>query len=810
MNQERKVAPSAASDPQVSLGGVFATPPPVLSGDQYARLLRDAWGVTVGSVRPLPSERDLNVLVDDRYVLKVANPAEDPDVLDMENAAMAHVRQVSPDLPIPALIPATSGEAVAAVTDAGGRRCLARLITIVPGQSHEGRPVTCDLAEQAGGLAARTSLALQGLFHRAGGRVFDWDVRRAPAALAQPGVVDSLGAAGRPLAGLLPRLAAAVKATGALPAGLNHGDVTLTNILTSAGENARDRVIVTGLIDFGDIHHTAHVCDLAATLTAVLRNTAGEQPAGTWELAAAVLDGYQRHRLLSPQEAEVLGDLVLTRLAWMVAISSRRAAAHPENRAYISQYDASNGRILEELLRLGPEAVTRRLRDLTGTARAAWPAPRASAAGAAARDADDTLLSRRRAVTGGPLSPLFYSRPLEVVRGAGPWLFAADGSRYLDAYNNVAVVGHAHPAVVQSVSSQLALLNTHSRYLHSGIVELAERILATMPDSLDTILFTTSGTEANELAWRMATACTGGNAAVIAEHAYHGSSKWLADLSSNEWPDGYRPAHVSTFAAPRAGSGGIGRETAVDRVAAAASRLGAAGDRAALLLADLGFTSEGILDAPADFVAGLVDGARRAGALFLADEVQSGFGRAGPAFWRFALAGITPDIVTLGKPMGAGYPIGAVITRREISDRLARDYEYFSTFAATPAAAAAGLAVLDILQQQALPEQAARVGEYLRRRLRQLARHDARLGEVRGTGLMAGVDVLGHRETHAAQRRAFARTLLDALRDHHVLAGLTGPDGTVLKVRPPLIWREEHADQFIGALEAALTQIGPS
>ena len=795
MSREWKVAPSAARGNQVSLGGVFATPPPVLSGDQYAQLLRDAWGLTVGSVRPLPSERDLNVLVDDRYVLKVANPAEDPDVLDMENAAMAHVRQVSPDLPVPALLPATSGAAVAAVTDAGGRRCLARLITIVPGQSHEGRPVTCDLAEQAGGLAARTSLALQGLFHRAGGRVFDWDVRRAPAALAKPGVIDSLGAAGRPLAGLLPRLAAAVKATGALPAGLNHGDVTLTNILTSVGENARDRVVVTGLIDFGDIHHTAHVCDLAATLTAVLRNTAGEQPAGTWELAAAVLDGYQRHRLLSPGEAEVLGDLVLTRLAWMVAISSRRAATHPENRAYISQYDASNGRILEELLRMGPEAVTRRLRDLTGTARAARPA-------------DDTLLSRRRAATGGPLSPLFYSRPLELVRGAGPWLFAADGSRYLDAYNNVAVVGHAHPAVVQSVSSQLARLNTHSRYLHSGIVELAERILATMPDSLDTILFTTSGTEANELAWRMATACTGGNAAVIAEHAYHGSSKWLADLSSNEWPDGYRPAHVSTFAAPRAESGRRGRETAVDRVTAATSRLAAAGDRAALVLADLGFTSEGILDAPADFVAGLVDGAHQAGALFLADEVQSGFGRAGPAFWRFALAGITPDIVTLGKPMGAGYPIGAVITRREISDRLARDYEYFSTFAATPAAAAAGLAVLDILQQQALPEQAARVGEYLRRRLRQLARHDARLGEVRGTGLMAGVDVLGRQET--APRRAFARTLLDALRDHHVLAGLTGPDGTVLKVRPPLIWREEHADQFIGALEAALTQIGPS
>ena len=151
------------------------------------------------------------------------------------------------------------------------------------------------------------------------------------------------------------------------------------------------------------------------------------------------------------------------------------------------------------------------------------------------------LLRRRRRVTGGALSPLFYSRPLHIVRGEGPWLFAADGTRYLDAYNNVAVVGHAHPTVTQAVSRQLRVLNTHSRYLHHGIVELAERLLATMPGPLDTCLFTTSGTEANELAWRMATACTGGNAAVIAEHAYHGSTKWMADLSSNEWPARLRP-----------------------------------------------------------------------------------------------------------------------------------------------------------------------------------------------------------------------------------------------------------------------------
>jgi 4-aminobutyrate aminotransferase-like enzyme/Ser/Thr protein kinase RdoA (MazF antagonist) len=780
----------------------------LLSVDRDAELLRDAWGITADTIRPLDGERDVNVMVDDRYVLKIANPAEDPDVLDMENTAMAHVRNVAPDLAIPELIPTATGESIAVVIDAAGCQCLARLITVVPGQPLAEMPVTCDLAEQAGGLAARTSLALQGLFHRAGGRVLDWDLRRAHLVLEKPGVLDRLGAHGRQLAGLLPRLAAAAEATAALPSGLNHGDVMLTNIFVSTGGS--EWPVISGLIDFGDIHHTADVCDLATTVTAVLRGGAGEQQAGTWELVAAVLGGYQRHRPLSAQEVDVLGDFVLARLGLSMAISSQRAAAHPENSAYISRYDASNVHVLEELLRLGPDAITRRLRTLTGTARSAGlapqaDAPRADTAGGAAGGEDSTLLTRRRATTGGPLSPMFYSRPLEIVRGEGPWLFAADGTRYLDAYNNVAVVGHAHPAVVQSVGGQLARLNTHSRYLHRGIVELAERILATMPDSLDTIMFTTSGTEANELAWRMATACTDGDAAIIAEHAYHGTSKWLADLSSNEWPAGYRPAHVGTFAAPRPTTGGTSRETAIGRVTAAADQLARQGGRAALVLADLGFTSEGILDAPADFVAGLVEGAHRVGALFLADEVQIGYGRIGPAFWRFALAGITPDIVTLGKPMGAGYPVGAVITRREISDCLARDYEYFSTFAATPGAAAAGLAVLDILQQQALPEQAVRVGEYLRQRLRQLAGRDTRLGEVRGSGQMTGIDLLGRPDTD--DRRIFARSLLDAIRDQQVLAGLTGPGGTVLKVRPPLIWREEHAAQCVDAIEAALARL---
>lgn len=763
---------------------VLDTPAPHFGAGDVERILADHWGIEAAALHPLPSERDRNVLVDDRFVLKVSNPAEQADLVDMEDVALAHVGRVAPDLPVPRLVESGSGP-VATVVDALGRECLARLITVVPGTPLEGMPITLDLAEQVGAVAARTSLALQGLFHPAAERVLDWDVRRAPTVLKSPGALAGLGEQGRLLQPWLGRLAAAAEATTSLPSGLQHADVTLTNVLIQGDT-------ITGLIDFGDMHHTAAVCDLAVTLTSVLRNTADVQLHDMWELTAATLLGYQRHRLLTPAEVDVLGDLVVARLGLTLAIAARRVVTEVDNVDYIGQYDDRTRTVLADWCADGPEVLTDRLHRMAGTR---------SAPGTNAAEEPD-LLARRHAAMGGPLAPLFYPRPLEIVRGEGAWLIAADGTRYLDAYNNVPVVGHAHPAVTQAVSRQLAALNTHSRYLHPRIVELSERLLATVPAALDTVLFTTSGTEANELVWRMATAHTGGTAAVIAEHAYHGSSKWMADLSSNEWPDGYRPAHVATFAAPRAATGGTDRATALARIAAATEELKSSGDRPALVLADIGFTSEGILDAPPSFLAGLVDGAHGAGALFLADEVQSGFGRSGPRLWRFAAAGITPDFVTLGKPIGAGYPIGAVITRREIADSLARDYEYFSTFAATPVAAAAASAVLDVLQTNRLPESAMRVGEHLRGRLRALAASTDRIGEVRGIGLLAGIDLIG---PSGHPDRVFAASVIDGLLARGVLAGLTGPTGTVLKVRPPLIWREDHADRFVDALAATLT-----
>ncbi|HHU10997.1 MAG TPA: aminotransferase class III-fold pyridoxal phosphate-dependent enzyme [Intrasporangiaceae bacterium] len=758
---------------------VLAAPAPQVSPSTAAAVLADAWAITAADLRDLPSERDRNILVDDRFVLKISNPAERIDLIDLENRALLHARAADPDLPLPDLVRTVAGAETAVVTDDTGRVCRARLITTRPGDPAEGQPITVDLAEQIGAVTARVSLALQGLFHPAADRVIDWDVRRGHHVLdgLDPGLLDLTPTA---LESLRRRCALAAEATAFLPSGLNHADVTLTNVLSIDGT-------VTGVIDFGDMHHTANVCDLAVTVTAVIRNTAAIQVATLWELIRAVLTGYQRHRLLQPAEVAVLGDLILSRLALTVAISARRSRTHEANTAYIQQHDATSLRLLTDLLALTPEELTTRLHRIAGTGPLGGPG------------AD--LLERRRSVMGGLLSPLFYTRPVEVVRGAGAYLWAADGRRYLDAYNNVAVLGHAHPAVVQAIGRQAAVLNTHSRYLHPLVVDLAERLVATMPEPIDTCLFTTSGTEANDLAWRMASAFTGGTGAITADLAYHGASAWGTDLSPGEWPVGHHPASVATFPSPRGGTAEATGAAAADGVAVAADRLRQAGRRPALLLVDCGFTSAGILDAPTEFMQGLVAGAHEQGALFLADEVQVGFGRIGPPLWRFAAQGVLPDIVTLGKPMGAGYPVGAVLTRREIADALARDYEYFSTFAATPVAAAAGLAVLDTLQESGLPEHAVVSGDVLRSRLREMAVTDTRLGAVRGSGLIAGVDIVGG---DGDPDPSLAARIVDGLADSGVLAGRTGPGGTVLKVRPPLVWREPQVDEFVAALTDVL------
>jgi 4-aminobutyrate aminotransferase-like enzyme len=408
--------------------------------------------------------------------------------------------------------------------------------------------------------------------------------------------------------------------------------------------------------------------------------------------------------------------------------------------------------------------------------------------------ATGALARRRREALGPALTGLTYRRPVHVVRAEGVWLFDADGSRLLDAYNNVPVVGHCHPRVTEAVVRQTRTVNTHARYLYEPLVELAERLVATMPagTGLDTVALVNSGSEANDLAWRIAAAATGRDGAIVTSFAYHGVSAVIADLSPEEWPAGHRPGRVETIAAP-----GLGPPVA-EAVAAAAHRLDERGRGLAAAYVDGGFTSDGMVTPPDRDVAALVEATHAAGGLFVADEVQAGHGRTGRHLWSFAGYGITPDLVTLGKPMGNGYPVAAVVTRRDLMERLAATTSFFSTFGGNPVAAQAALAVLDVIEDERIVERAARVGGRLRRALEALRGRHPAITAVRGQGLLLGV---------ALADAALAGRVVDEMRDRGVLIGRTGPREDVLKIRPPLVFADEHADLLVTRLDEVLTDL---
>ncbi len=389
------------------------------------------------------------------------------------------------------------------------------------------------------------------------------------------------------------------------------------------------------------------------------------------------------------------------------------------------------------------------------------------------------------------------------------WLTDADGNRYLDAYNNVPVVGHGHPVVVEAIARQAGALNTNTRYLHEAVVLLAERITASMPPGLDTVMLVNSGSEANDLAWRLATVFTGGTGGIVSRWSYHGLTAAVADLSTSEWPRGEQPPAVETIPAPNPYRGPHVDDSDLDAASAAeldgaVARLAERGVRAAALYLDGLFTADGIVPPSPRYLELIAERARASGVVYVADEVQSGHGRTGDGLWSFSGSEITPDLVTLGKPMGNGHPVAAVVARSEIVDRFAVDHEFFSTFGGNPVASAAALAVLDVIESERLVENAAAVGTRLREAIRDLAATHPAIGDVRGRGLMVGVDLVEDPATRepAAQ---LAKAVMNGMRERGVLISTTGREGNVLKIRPPLVISADEAAIIVEALDASLT-----
>ncbi len=760
-------------------------PRPDVDAARAAAILAGEYGLS-GTIEPLSGERDANfalqVASGERFVLKVLNPADPPEVVEMRLGALAHIRRVDPGLPVCRTVPTRKGELWTTVVADDGRVSAVQLDTFLEGH----HPVPGELGAAAleawGAAVARLGRALRGYFHPAAAYPIQWDLRHAGDLRAKLAVLEPV--AHGQVAAALDRFDARVAPVFAtLRAQVIHNDMSRDNVLVDASG------AIVGIIDFGDLTHSALVCDLAVAVADVL---AGRDDA--LELAPAIVAGYSARTPLERVEADLLGDLVVTRLVTALVVGTWRRA-HQREAPPVPAGVTAFLRLIDDV---GVEAFSATL------ARAASPrAPGGVAALPYRPRSDGELLAARRRVL-GPLA-LQYREPVHLVRGVGAYLFDAAGRRYIDAYNNVPVVGHCHPRVVAALSEQAHRLVTNTRYLHEASVSLAERLCAVAPGPLDRVLLLNSGSEANDVAWRIACHATGGSGILATRFAYHGVTAATTDISPEEWPQGARtPDHVGLVAAPVPGAGASGARA---EMAAATAALVAAGHRPAAFFLDPAFMSDGILGPASEWVAAAVDGARRAGALFVADEVQAGFGRTGSSLWSIGASAVMPDFVTLGKPMGNGFPVAAVLGRSEIVDPFIAETGYFSTFGGNTLACSAALAVLDVLEEEDLVAHAGRVGAELHAAVASLVADDPGVAAVRAFGLVCGVE-LGGPSPRAARRRTVA--VANRLRELGVLVGMTGPGGNVLKIRPPLVFSSADADEVARALRRALADCPPT
>jgi 4-aminobutyrate aminotransferase-like enzyme len=426
----------------------------------------------------------------------------------------------------------------------------------------------------------------------------------------------------------------------------------------------------------------------------------------------------------------------------------------------------------------------------------------------------DGLLARRRRLLGPSLS-LSYRTPLHIVRGEGAYLFDADERAYLDCVNNVAHVGHAHPRVVEAGTAQMRVLNTNTRYLHETVIEYADRLTALLPEHLEVVFFTNSGSESNELALRMARAATGRPDVACVDVAYHGNTQRLVEISPYKFngpggagrrddvqvvplPDPYRGTHR--------GSGAEVGEAYLRAARAVLDDGAAAGHPAGALIAEAIPSVAGQIVPPSGWLAGLFDAGRGVGAVPIADEVQVGFGRVGTDMWAFGAQGARPDIVTMGKPIGNGHPLGAVVTTRAIADAFANGMEYFNTFGGNPVSAAIGLAVLDVIADEGLEEHARVTGERLLAGLRELQERHRPVGDVRGSGLFVGFELVGDRDTREPDA-SLATELVNLAAARGVLLSTDGPDHNVIKIKPPMVFSDADADRLVETVDAVLTEV---
>jgi 4-aminobutyrate aminotransferase-like enzyme/Ser/Thr protein kinase RdoA (MazF antagonist) len=758
-----------------------------MSHEKIADAVEAAYGFK-GSARRLGGfgENYLIALTDgQKFVLKLESEYSGREPILLEHAAVEAVFESGVDVGLPRLVPDRNGNIIADLDLGVDSPRLGRLLQFVPGcEWRDTTPATADLLTSLGTFIGHLAVALSSFDLPAAHRTHDWDLARAVTHRSHMPLVADRDRR-RLLAIQAERWAAYAQDLATVPRGLIHGDLNDENLLVLDGQ-------LSGILDFTDALHNPLICDLAILLAYVLL----DEP-DPWHAGARVVAGYHAVRPLSPTEIELLYPLICARLEMCVLMCARNRQIDPEREALFVTEERAWA-FLERHGDRDPTEVADLLASLTDVA----PYPDR---GGPARD----LLARRRAVTSAAQS-ISFSNPVKFMRGRRSYLIDERGRTFLDLYNNVCHVGHCHPRVVRAGQEQMALLNTNTRYLTETHVAYAESLASRLPASLDTVFLVNSGTEANELALRLAYAHTGHEDILVVENAYHGHTQRLTDVSPYKFmgpggkgrpepwvhvvpmPDGIRGAYK-----------GQTIETGIAYGDTVGTTIQAAGRPVGAFLAETLPSCGGQVIPPPGYFETAFGHVRAVGGVCILDEVHVGFARVGSHFWAFETYDVVPDIVVMGKPIGNGHPLGAVVCTREIAQSLEdAGMEFFSTFGGNPVSCAIGQAVLDVIDDEGLQEHARTTGAYFLNTLRELERKFDCIGDVRGLGLFLGIDLV--EADGITPATAMAGHVVDALREQRILTGTDGPSNNVIKIKPPLVVTQADVDRFVLELDVIL------
>ena len=761
-----------------------------------SRFISHAYGIQ-GNIRRLAGENENYQITPAHgkpYVLKLADATTPASTVHMEYRLVETLVKNKFPVQLPRIIPCRTGEPLAVSSPLRGR-----LLEFVTGTAWcKKQPASPQRRHHLGELIAHMNLILARLDPNAvnavaAKRTHHWDLARADRHRDKISIIPRARHRRILEQVFLNFTALAAPKLPGLPHAFIHGDLNDDNVMVQ-GER------VSGILDFGDWLFNPRICDLAIALAYHVLDEASPLEAG-----AEIVKAYNALCPLTRNERFVLFPLVCARLAVSVIISQERRAKDPHHDAWFVSEERA-WKCLEYFSGISPKRAWEILGSQTmetKTATPPWPFPDPGAP-------VETLIENRQKNIGPSLS-LAHDPPLKFIQGRGAHLFTPQGRPFLDLYNNVCHVGHCHPKVVAAGQAQMAQLNTNTRYLYDGLTDYAAALLSTLPKELDTCFFLNSGTEANELALRMARTATGAREVLVVDGAYHGHTQTMVDISPYKFmgkggKGGPEPwVHVVPVADPFRGEfkGAKSGPAYGNQVKETLDQC--PGPVAAFITEGL-LSCGGQIIPPAHYFKTAFAHVRAAGGLCIVDEVQTGFGRTGESFWAFETQEVVPDILVLGKPMGNGHPMGAVITKHPIAQAFANGMEFFSTFGGNPVSCAIGLALLKVLKEENLQAHAATMGAHLERGLNKIKKAHPLVGDVRGKGLFWGIELIKD-PICLTPAREEAEALVNNLARRGILTGTDGPWGNVIKLKPPMVVSQKDLSMFLRILDDELKKI---